>query len=253
MLMLWTHNHFSVPMRADHPFAGQPGFARLSGQAFFNAVGLVGHCHAAGNSHSDPGPLNAHFVINGPAAPFASTETLTPSSTILGEPRATRVQLRRHLIARHDANPGQSRYKDKTLAEIVQLYLRTCKRIGLDPLVAVSQMELETGHLTSNASQPPRRNPAGIGITGPGVAGASFPDWNKAVRAHVGRLAAYAIPSGKGTPAQKKLIAEALAVRPLDPINRGKAVRVAGLSQHWAADKHYHQKIVKIAKEIRAS
>ena len=253
MLMLWTHNHFSVPMRADHPFAGQPGFARLSGEAFFNAVGLVGHCHAAGNSHSDPGPLNAHFVINGPAAPFASTETLTPSSTILGEPRATPVQLRRHLIARHDANPGQSRLRDKTLGEIVQLYLRTCKRIGLDPLVAVSQMELETGHLTSKASQPPRRNPAGIGISGPGVAGASFSDWNKAVRAHVGRLAAYAIPSGKGTPAQKKLIAEALAVRPLDPINRGKAIRVAGLSKHWAADKHYDEKIVKIANEIRAS
>jgi hypothetical protein len=89
----------------------------------------------------------------------------------------------------------------------------TCKSIGLDPLVAGSQMELDTGHLTSKPSQPPQRNPAGIGITGPGVTGVSFPNWRKAARAHVGRLAAFAIPKGKGTLAQKALIAEALGVR----------------------------------------
>src|SRR4249919_495668 len=37
LLMLWTHNHFAVPMQAGHPFPGQPGYARLSGQAFINA------------------------------------------------------------------------------------------------------------------------------------------------------------------------------------------------------------------------
>jgi hypothetical protein len=265
LLMQWAHDHFSVPMRADHPFVGQPGFARLSGQAFVNAVGLVGHCHAAGNDHVDPGPLNAHFVIFGPSASFgptrtahgagtvASPETLTPRSTILGTPRATRAQLRRHLVARHDANPRQSRIKHSTLADIVQLYFKTCKSIGLDPLVAVSQMELETGHLTSKASQPPRRNPAGIGITGSGVQGVSFPNWNKAVRAHVGRLAAYAIPTGKGTPAQKALIVEALAVRPLGANKRGVAVRVAGLSRHWAEDKNYAKKVARIGKEIQVS
>lgn len=265
LLMQWTHDHFSVPMRADHPFVGQPGFARLSGQAFVNAVGLVGHCHAANNDHVDPGPLIAHFVVNGPTASFgptrqplstgtvAAAETLRPTSPILGPPRATQAQLRRHLITRHDANPGQSRMKDSTLADIVQLYVTTCKSIGLDPLVAVSQMELETGHLTSKASQPPRRNPAGIGITGPGVAGVSFPNWGKAVRAHVGRLAAYAIPTGQGTPAQKALIAEALAVRPLDDTKRGVAVRVGGLSRHWAADKNYATKVVRIGKEIQAT
>jgi hypothetical protein len=249
--MLWTHNHFAVPMRADHPFPGQPGFARLSGPGFVTAVGLVGHCHAGGgNDHHDPGPLNTHFVVHGPGAPLGLTEGLAPNSTILAEPRATRAQLRRHLIARHDANPGQSHLKDSTLTDIVVLYDSTCRSIGLDPLVAVSQMELETGHLTSKASQPPRRNPAGIGITGTAVAGVSFPTWKKAVRGHVGRLAAYAIPSGEGTPAQKVLIAEALAVRPLPPEKRGKAVRVGGLSKHWAEDKDYAKKIVKIAKEI---
>jgi hypothetical protein len=186
------------------------------------------------------------------AATAASIETLTLRSTILGAPRATEAQLRRHLISRHHAHHSESRYKDSALAHIVQLYVTTCKSIGLDPLVAVSQMELETGHLTSKASQPPQRNPAGIGITGAGVAGVSFPTWSGAVRAHVGRLAAYALPKGKGTPAQKALIAEALAVRPLGPEKRGVAVRVGGLSRNWAKDRQYANKIARIAKEIQA-
>lgn len=181
-----------------------------------------------------------------------SDEALTENSTILAPPRATEAQLRRHLIARHHAHHSQSRYKDSALRHIVRLYATTCKSVGLDPLIAVSQMELETGHLTSKASQPPQRNPAGIGITGEPGAGISFPNWKTAVRAHVGRLAAYAIPKGKGTPAQKALIAEALAVRPLPDSKRGKAVRLKGLSRNFATDPKYAGKIARIAKEIQA-
>lgn len=195
------------------------------------------------------------FFGMGPARGFAmasSMETFTPRSTLMAAPRATQAQLRRHLVARHRAHPGQSRYKDSTLADIVRLYVVTCRSVGLDPLVAVSQMELETGHLTSPASQPPRRNPAGIGITSSAALGVSFPNWRKAVHAHVGRLAAYALPRGHETPAQKALIAEALAVRPLPNSKRGVATRVAGLSRHWAADPEYARKIAGIAREVQA-
>jgi N-acetylmuramoyl-L-alanine amidase-like protein/mannosyl-glycoprotein endo-beta-N-acetylglucosaminidase len=181
-----------------------------------------------------------------------SGETLTANSTILAAPRASAAQMRQHLINRHRAHPGQSRLKDKTLADIINLYVKICKSVGVDPLVAVSQMELETGHLTSKASQPPRRNPAGIGITSASAQGVSFPTWNKAVRAHVGRLAAYAIPKGAGTQAQKALIAEALAVRPLPDSKRGSALRLKGLSHNWAEDRKYAHKIGRIAKEIHA-
>jgi hypothetical protein len=67
-LMFWTHQNFGVPMRSDHPFPGHHGFARLSQQDFVNAVGLLGHCHAASNSHTDPGPLSADLVVKGPHA-----------------------------------------------------------------------------------------------------------------------------------------------------------------------------------------
>lgn len=53
-LARWCNKHFAVPMRSapgvvwSHP-------RRLSGQAFFDASGHVGHCHAPGNDHTDPG------------------------------------------------------------------------------------------------------------------------------------------------------------------------------------------------------
>ena len=186
------------------------------------------------------------------AAGTPSGETLAPNSTILAAPRASAAQMRQHLIARNDAHHSESHYKDRALAHIISLYVNTCKSVGIDPLIAVSQMELETAHLTSKASQPPRRNPAGIGITGPSSEGPSFPNWDKAVRAHVGRLAAYAIPEGKGTRAQKGLIAEALRVRPLDDSKRGSAVRLKGLSHNWADDRKYADKIAQIGKQIHA-
>lgn len=73
LLMQWTNRHFGVPMEAHHPFIGQPRYARLSGQAFVDAVGLVGHCHAANNSHTDPGPLHTAFVLHGPGMSFGPT------------------------------------------------------------------------------------------------------------------------------------------------------------------------------------
>jgi hypothetical protein len=226
----------------EHGFMSNPGERRW----------LEGHVPQL--AHAEYVAICRFFGLSpaqGIGAPV-SGEALTQNSTILAAPRATQAQLRRHLVSRHRAHHSQSRYKDSALGNIIRLYATTCKSIGLDPLVAVSQMELETGHLTSRASQPPQRNPAGIGITGQPGEGVSFPNWKTAIRAHVGRLAAYAIPKGKGTPAQKALIAEALAVRPLPDSKRGVAVRLRGLSRHWARDPEYAGKIVRIAGEIQS-
>ena len=75
-LMQWTNRHFDVPMTASFAFPGKPGFRRLGGQEFFDAVGLVGHCHAPGNDHTDPGPLKVRRVLFGPAAAGAHTHPL---------------------------------------------------------------------------------------------------------------------------------------------------------------------------------
>lgn len=143
-------------------------------------------------------------------------------------------------------------YSAEAVREIVDLYWETCEPVGLDPFFAVVQLSHETGFLDSFWSQRPRRNPAGLGVTGaPGV-GLSFPSWKVAVPAHVGRLLAYALKSSRGTAAQRALIAKALAVRPLPASKRGIAPRLGGLEGHWAADTQYTEKLVRLGNEMLA-
>ena len=171
---------------------------------------------------------------------------MTPQSALLAPARAPLKTLERYMLSRQHGT-----YSDDDVREILRTYAATCKQAGLDPLLVVSQMVLETGNLMSFWSQPPRRNPAGIGVTGAAGAGLSFSNWDKAARAHVGRLLAYALPKDEGTEAQQKLIAEALKARPLPDDRRGKASKLKGLAGSWAMDPKYAQKVARIASEIQ--
>jgi hypothetical protein len=190
-----------------------------------------------------------------PAAPVASgpgggvpPAAVTPASALVAAPRAAAAQAEQFLLAQPHGG-----YRDDDVRTLVSLYYQTASAVGLDPLLAVAQMSEETEHLTSFWSQPPRRNLAGIGVTGaPGV-GLSFPDLPTAVRAHAGRLLAYAVAAGAGTPAQDQLIAAALAVRPLPDHLRGAAPTLQGLAGTWASDPQYAAKIAAVAESIRRS
>lgn len=138
------------------------------------------------------------------------------------------------------------------MRRIAQLYFDAGPPTGVDPLLAISQMVLETGNLTSHWSQPPRRNLAGIGVIGALGGGVSFQSWSKAVRAHVGRLLAYALPLEAEDDDQRALMQEALAWRPLPDDRRGVAPTLRGLAGSWAMDAGYADKISRIANEIRA-
>ena len=89
------------------------------------------------------------------------------------------------------------------------------------------------------------------GVTGEAGAGAVFPDWPSAIRAHVGRLLAYAISAGNESPAQRDLIDEALLWRPLPSSLRGVAPRLADLTGRWAADPDYVPKVARHAEGMR--
>jgi len=188
----------------------------------------------------------------GPSDPDAPRGLLNPQpiaftedSPLIGPPSATRHQLRVALLSR-----PHGVYSDRRVRKIANLYVETATSVGLDPLVAVAQMVLETGNLTSFWSQPPRRNPAGIGVTGePGV-GLSFVSWRQAVRAHVGRLVAYALPPGTENAGQAALVDMALDVRPLPADQRGVAPTLAGLAGTWAADQAYADKLSRVAHGI---
>ena len=158
-------------------------------------------------------------------------------------------------------------YTDHDIANvIIPAYIAQCATVGLDATLVLAQLIHETGNLTSWWSQRPRRNPAGIGVTGAvwatpprtgtwvrrgplWVEGCSFATWeHDAIPAHLGRLLAYALPAGQGTPAQQQLIAHALAIRPLPAAFRGAATRLQGLNGRWAwPGLFYAQKLAALA------
>jgi hypothetical protein len=148
-------------------------------------------------------------------------------------------------------------------------------------LLVTAQMIHETGNLSSWWSQRPRRNPAGIGVTGetrradPGdphawawneerglfAAGISFPTWTEhGIPAHVGRLLAYALPAAAPlTAGQRRLVETALSVRPLPDRLRGSAPTLDGLVGTWAVPGRqtvdgrgvtYAESIADIARRI---
>lgn len=176
-------------------------------------------------------------------AAAAIPRMVTPDSTLLSLPRATEAQCVAS-ITRHPTGT----YTRLDVASIVRSYYAYAA--GLDPLLAIAQMIHETGNLTSRWSQIPRRNPAGIGVTGAANVGLTFDSWEDAVRAHVGRLLAYALKQGTGTPGQQLLVDRALALRKLPVAYRGSAPVLRGLNTRWAPSATYSDRIVEIANGI---
>lgn len=182
-----------------------------------------------------------------PVAPITDSTDITADALLLHAPRATEAQCVAALIRRPTGG-----YTSADVAHIVGIYhAQSC---GVDPLLAIAQMAHETGFLSSWWAQRPRRNPAGIGVTGVAGAGLRFASWELAVAAHIGRLLAYALPDGAGNAAQKALITRALALRPMPLAFRGVASRLRGLNGRWAVPgTDYADKIAAIANAIRGT
>jgi len=167
-------------------------------------------------------------------------------------------------------NRGVREYSLADVRFILGTYLDTAQAVGVDPLIAISQMILETDNLKSWWSQRPRRNPAGIGVTGEKrhtvppederdqwaqtergwERGLSFPTWEHAVRTNVGRLLAYALRDEETNESQQALIEEALSRRSLAENYRGQAKTLKGLNGTWAPVPDYADRIVRVANAL---
>lgn len=186
------------------------------------------------------------------------------ASELLSPPRASAEQATAFILARG------TRYLPIAVSEIVGHYWRVAVPVGIDPLVALAQCLHETDNLRSWWALRPRRNPAGIGVTGetrddppPDAAwafheeeqiwrkGLSFETWEHSARAHIGRLLAYAITDSAATPEQRALIDYALALRPLPEKYRGVAPTLEGLNGRWAfPGEDYADRMARYANAI---
>jgi hypothetical protein len=191
----------------------------------------------------------------------------TPDSPIVTTtPQGKPEQAIRFMLAR-----AHGEYTDFDISTaIVPTYFAVCAPVGVEPLLMLAQLVHETGNLTSWWSQRPRRNPAGIGVTGQkrpdqptsgawqhdeqaGVwkEGVAFASWkDDSVPAHVGRMLAYALRDDQATAAQLALIKRALSYRPLSRY-RGEAPTLQGLRGRWAVPgTEYPGKLAQIANAM---
>jgi hypothetical protein len=170
---------------------------------------------------------------------------ITPDTTFLSPPRIDPVRA----VAFMQARP-RGEYTDYDTRMIVDDYCMVCERAKIDPLLVLAQMIHETGNLSSWWAARPRRNPAGLGVSGKPGAGLSFPSWQHSARAHVGRVLAYALTDEEADAEQWSLIGLALYVRPLPTNYRGIARTLRGLTGTWATDPDYSNKLARIANNM---
>jgi hypothetical protein len=121
------------------------------------------------------------------------------------------------------------------LNEIARAYVEEAAAEGINSDVAFCQMVVETDYLRFGGDVKPRQNNfCGLGVTGGGQRGLSFPSVQIGVRAHIQHLKAYAN-------------AEPLHRRCVDPrfalVRRGRAPFVEDLAGTWATDPQYATKL----------
>lgn len=227
---------------------------------------LVRHLDISPGRKTDPHGFRWSDFVN---AVYQTNEPrYTADAPLLGAPLGTIEQAVSWFAAR------STLYSRFAIEEIVSAYRRVGDEVGIDWFLALAQCAHETGSLTSWWCDRPRRNPAGIGVTGhsipgaPGMPpgpnwawrdgrwyeGARFATWDDlSVAAHLGRLLAYALTDEQANDVQRRRISYALSVRPLPNHLRGIAPTLGALNGRWAVPgTSYGQSIAGLANRMRA-
>jgi len=221
----------------------------------------------------------------------AGARPYTADSPILAQPPVTLARLADAMFAHCHAqgSPYTREAADPIRRVIVPETLRRCQAAGVDVYVALAQLGVESGWLTSALSQRTDkdganlRNGYGIGVweakaratphPRPGTVfdadvggyrpAVGFARWEDSVLAQVGRLLAYATRPGARSPIQQGLVTAALQFRPLDRHVHGSARTLRQLSTAhnplgregagWAADPQYGDTLASAAQALWAA
>lgn len=167
--------------------------------------------------------------------------------------------------------PDQT-YSEEDIRVIVMAYKIYGEANNVDWVLALAQNLHETANLRSWWAQRPRRNPAGLRVTGERRAqkpendshwdfdpemgmwrkGMSFSSWDASVRAHITYLLSYARTNDRLNPAQAAFMRASTVSFVLDrSVNRGVAPELIGLNGKWAVPgTTYATKIAAIADRL---
>ena len=200
----------------------------------------------------DVGAVKA-AVESGSAAVDDSTDNTYGYYTIMGDTTVSLAQMTSQ-YEEHGAEYPSASLKDggaATIDDFCTIILEEANAEGVRGEVVFEQAMLETGWLQyggdSGISQ---YNFAGIGTTGGGVAGVSYPDVRTGIRAQVQHLKAYACEDA---------LNQDLVDTRFDMVTRGSAPYVEWLGQQenpngggWAAGSNYGEKLRKLLSDLKA-
>ena len=126
--------------------------------------------------------------------------------------------------------------------QLADAYVREASLEGVNYDIAFVQMCLETGFLRFNGDvRASQNNFCGLGATGNGEPGMSFPSLEDGVRAHIQHLKAYATTEPLNNPP----VASRIAM-----VKRGIATDIHQLTGRWATDPLYGKKIDMLLSRI---
>ena len=209
--------------------------------------------HSGEGQIHKPSSLEVPDFTSDPDFVDDSTDNTYGYYTIMGETTVSLAQMTSQYEERGVEYPAAT-LKDggaATIDEFCTIILEEANAEGVRGEVVYEQAMLETGWLQyggdSGASQ---FNFAGIGTTGGGVAGVSYPDVRTGIRAQVQHLKAYAC--------EEALNQDCVDTR-FDLVTRGTAPYVEWLGQQenpngggWAAGSDYGEKLRKLLAQLKA-
>lgn len=195
-----------------------------------------------------------------------ATDQVDLRGVLLGAPTVDADRAIKYISTR--GSTGE--YTPYDIQSIVASYWRHATAGGVDPALLVAQMIHETGNLASWWAARPRRNPAGLGVTGEWRRrrpsgddwqedattgqwrrGYAFASWDLAVRAHVGHILCYALADSAMNPEQRVLSLSSPRRQAIPLKWRGSAVLVTDLNGKWAVPgPQYGQRILDIRKAM---
>ena len=210
---------------AQPPLVRRPAFP-----AELPSGGIVDTKIVAGLRFSMPQPMDA-----------LKMPTADPTEiTVMGDATATEEQMLAYLLRR---NPQPK--LTGTPAELVHIYYEEAECEGIRPDVALAQAFKETGFFAYGGDVDWRQNNfCGLGATGGGVKGLSFPDIRTGARAHIQHLLAYASKELPSTPIVDPRYSH---IRTNRPDVYGRLTRWTDLNGVWAVPgKNYGQEILAV-------
>lgn len=188
----------------------------------------------------------------------------TENSTFIGY---TPLDIER--VLKHFQNIGGT-YTLYDYRSILKSYDEAAKNGNINPYMAIAQMVKEADWGRSWWSQRPRRNPAGLGVTGEKsekeqdkntwalredgmwIKGYSFPSWEIAAQAHIGHFLAYAFKDAELDEKQQLLVATDPRAKFIPAKTRGTVKVLKDMDGKWAVPGNgYGRSIATLANALR--